>query len=38
MIPMLLKLLQKTHHKKGLGEWLKVEALSSNPSTERPLL
>jgi hypothetical protein len=25
--------LEKTHHKKGLAEWLKVWALSSNPST-----
>jgi hypothetical protein len=24
--------LEKTHHKKGLVEWLKCEALSSNPS------
>jgi hypothetical protein len=24
--------LQKTHHKKGLVEWLKVKALSSSPS------
>jgi hypothetical protein len=24
--------LEKTHHKKGLVEWLKVMALSSNPS------
>jgi hypothetical protein len=23
----------KTHHKKGLAEWLKVKALSSNPTT-----
>jgi hypothetical protein len=23
---------KKTHHKKGLVEWLKVEALSSSPS------
>jgi hypothetical protein len=26
--------LEKTHHKKGLVEWLKVKALSSSPSTE----
>jgi uncharacterized membrane protein (DUF441 family) len=25
--------LQKAHHKKGLVGWLKVEVLSSNPST-----
>jgi hypothetical protein len=25
--------LEKTYHKKGLVEWLKVQALSSNPST-----
>jgi hypothetical protein len=25
--------LEKTHHKKGLVEWLKMKALSSNPST-----
>jgi hypothetical protein len=25
---------RKTHHKKGLVEWLKVKALSSSPSTE----
>jgi hypothetical protein len=25
--------LKKTHHKKGLVEWLKVQALSSNPHT-----
>jgi hypothetical protein len=25
--------LQKPYHKKGLVEWLKVKALSSNPST-----
>jgi hypothetical protein len=24
---------QKTHHKNGLVEWLKIMALSSNPST-----
>jgi hypothetical protein len=24
---------EKTYHKKGLVEWLKVKALSSNPST-----
>jgi hypothetical protein len=28
-------LLKKTHHKKGLVDCLKVEALSSNPSTEK---
>jgi hypothetical protein len=27
--------LNKTHHKKGLVEWLKVKALSSNPSTTK---
>jgi hypothetical protein len=26
---------KKTHHKKGLVEWLTVSALSSNPSTEK---
>jgi hypothetical protein len=26
--------LKKTHHRKGLVEWLKVQGLSSNPSTE----
>jgi hypothetical protein len=25
--------LKKTDHRKGLAEWLKVRALSSNPST-----
>jgi hypothetical protein len=25
--------LKKTHHKKGLVEWLKVQALSLNPRT-----
>jgi hypothetical protein len=25
--------LKKTHHKKGLVDWLKVKALNSNPST-----
>jgi hypothetical protein len=25
--------LKKTHHKIGLSEWLKKQALSSNPST-----
>jgi hypothetical protein len=25
----------KNHHKKGLVEWLKVQALSSNPSTAK---
>jgi hypothetical protein len=27
--------LEKTHHKKGLVEWLKVKALSSNSSTAK---
>jgi hypothetical protein len=27
--------LKKTHHKNGLVEWLKVEALSSNPTTAK---
>jgi hypothetical protein len=27
--------LKKTHHKKGLVEWLKVKALSSNTSTAK---
>jgi hypothetical protein len=27
--------LEKTHHKKSLVEWLKVQALSSNPSTAK---
>jgi hypothetical protein len=27
--------LEKTHRKKGLVEWLKVKALSSNPSTAK---
>jgi hypothetical protein len=27
--------LEKTHHKKGLVEWLKVKTLSSNPSTAK---
>jgi hypothetical protein len=26
---------KKTHHKKGLVEWVKVQALSSNPSTAK---
>jgi hypothetical protein len=26
---------RKTHHKKGLLEWLKVKALSSSPSTKK---
>jgi hypothetical protein len=26
---------ERTHHKKGLMEWLKVEALNSNPSTAK---
>jgi hypothetical protein len=30
--------LKKTHHKKGLVEWLKVKALSSNPSTAKKKL
>jgi hypothetical protein len=25
--------LEKTHHKKGVVEWLKIQALSSSPST-----
>jgi hypothetical protein len=28
-------ILKKTHHQKGLVEWLKVKALSSNPSTKK---
>jgi hypothetical protein len=28
-------ILKKTHHKKGLAEWLKVKALSSSPSTAK---
>jgi hypothetical protein len=27
--------LEDTHHKNGLVEWLKVKALSSNPSTAK---
>jgi hypothetical protein len=27
--------LEKTHHKKELVEWLKVQTLSSNPSTAK---
>jgi hypothetical protein len=27
--------LEKTHHKKGLVEWLMVQALSSSPSTAK---
>jgi hypothetical protein len=27
--------LKKTHHKKGLLEWFKVQAMSSNPSTTK---
>jgi ribosomal protein S21 len=27
--------LKKIHHKKGLMEWLKVKALSSNPRTAK---
>jgi hypothetical protein len=26
---------EKTHHKKGMVEWLKCEALSSNPSAAK---
>jgi hypothetical protein len=26
---------KKSHHKKGLVEWLKVQTLSSNPSTKK---
>jgi hypothetical protein len=26
---------KKNHHQKGLVEWLKVKALSSNPSTAK---
>jgi hypothetical protein len=29
--------LENTHHKKGLVEWLKVEALSSNPVLQKRL-
>jgi hypothetical protein len=28
-------ILKNTHHEKGLVEWLKVQALSSNPSTTK---
>jgi hypothetical protein len=28
-------ILKKTHHKKGLAEWLKVKALSSSPGTTK---
>jgi hypothetical protein len=28
-------MLKKTHHKKELAEWLKVQALSSSPSTAK---
>jgi hypothetical protein len=28
-------ILKKTHHKKGLLEWFKVQAMSSNPSTTK---
>jgi hypothetical protein len=28
-------ILEKTHHKKGLVEWLKVKALSSSTSTAK---
>jgi hypothetical protein len=27
--------LEKTHHRKGLVEWLKVKALSSSPGTAK---
>jgi uncharacterized protein YxeA len=27
--------LKKTHHKKGLVEWLKVKALSSSPNSAK---
>jgi hypothetical protein len=27
--------LEKSHHKKGLAEWLKIQALSSCPSTTK---
>jgi hypothetical protein len=27
--------LKKTHHKKRMVEWLKAQALSSNPSTKK---
>jgi hypothetical protein len=30
--------LKKTHHKKGLVEWLKVQALNSSPSTEKTII
>jgi hypothetical protein len=30
--------LKKIYHKKGLVEWLKVKALSSNPSTAGEVL
>jgi hypothetical protein len=30
--------LEKTHHKNELLEWLKVKALSSNPSTGKKVL
>jgi hypothetical protein len=29
--------LKKTHYKKGLVEWLKVQALSSNPNAAKNL-
>jgi hypothetical protein len=29
------KIICKTHHKKGLTEWLKVKALSSSSSTKK---
>jgi hypothetical protein len=29
---------EKNHHKIGLVEWLKVKALSPNPSTEKNLM
>jgi ribosomal protein S8E len=30
-----IKRKKKTHHKKGLVEWLKVKALSASPSTAK---
>jgi hypothetical protein len=30
--------LEKTNHKKELAEWLKVKALSSNPTTTKKLI
>jgi uncharacterized protein YxeA len=29
--------LKKTHHKKGLVEWLKVKALSSSPNSAKKI-